>query len=344
MQPAATESGAIIITDVARVCIFAGRALEWFLAHKEHTAVLIPHHRARVLGVWGWQPGLFFQEYKAQGEDDVAHVLIAWLNGVLVWQVGVVVQQWAQVDPEAARPQAFRYRLNVQNHIWRCVQEKTRRHTVPLLRLRAVHLDEVSRRHGELGLGGHLAGVGVREAGHLDLVGRRHVVVVLVHPGVHAVQVCPLAAVEDEVGGEEHEEAELIALAAETLPGNLEGEPPKTRSRHQNVDAAWIYFLQWVVLRYSIQDWLEASFPLLCTFRAPLPNKLLQHTLHFVHVQRRSLNLSGRFHIFAVVGVLKHVGYVGDHQLENVVIVVNGCSDLVQVLPVAAEHELVGGW
>jgi hypothetical protein len=35
------------------------------------------------------------------------------------------------------------------------------------------------------------------------------------------------ALVENEVGGEEHEERELVALALESHPGNLEGEPDK---------------------------------------------------------------------------------------------------------------------
>ena len=53
-------------------------------------------------------------------------------------------------------------------------------------------------------------------------------------PRVDFVSSHRLALVQHEVGGEEHEEGELIALRVEAQPGDLEREPaePRTRDEH----------------------------------------------------------------------------------------------------------------
>lgn len=59
-------------------------------------------------------------------------VLVAGLDGVLVGEVGVVVEQRPQVDPDAAGAQGAVDGLDVDHHVGGRVQEEAGGHAVPL--------------------------------------------------------------------------------------------------------------------------------------------------------------------------------------------------------------------
>ena len=76
----------------------------------------------------------------------------------------------------------------------------------------AVHFKKVPGGHREIGRLGQVARVHVRKRGRFDDVIEAEVVGELVDPRVEGEAVGGLALVEHEVGGEQHEQAELVAL------------------------------------------------------------------------------------------------------------------------------------
>lgn len=60
------------------------------------------------------------------------HILVAWLDRVLIRGVGVVVQQRSQVDPDTAGTQNAVDGFDIEHHVVCSVQKKAGSHTVPL--------------------------------------------------------------------------------------------------------------------------------------------------------------------------------------------------------------------
>ena len=98
----------------------------------------------------------------------------------------------------------------------------------------AVDVNKVAGSHGEPGTW-KLAGVNIWEVDCQELVTALYVVAVIVEVRVDFETVNSRGLVEDKITGEQHEQAELVALAFKTLSSDFKGKSAKPRSRHQHL-------------------------------------------------------------------------------------------------------------
>ncbi len=94
----------------------------------------------------------------------------------------------------------------------------------------------------------------------------------------------PGAPVQHKVGGHQHEEAELVSLALESLSGDVEGQPAQPGARDQHPDPGPVAPAVAVERTEPVQDWLVAEGSLRGAVAAPVPHELLDSGLDLVDV------------------------------------------------------------
>ena len=99
----------------------------------------------------------------------------------------------------------------------------------------AVDVNKVAGSHGEPGVLRKLAGVNIWEVDCYQLVTALNMVAIIVEVRVDFETVNSGGLVEDKITGEQHEQAELVALAFKTLSSDFKGKSAKPRSRHQHL-------------------------------------------------------------------------------------------------------------
>lgn len=97
---------------------------------------------------------------------------------------------------------------------------------------RFVHLQKVPGGHFDVALGRipNRTDVGEAHSGHL--IGASHIVDVLMHPGIEHMLVLIVAQVQHEIGCDQHEVGELVALTGIATAGQLVGKPSQSSTRH----------------------------------------------------------------------------------------------------------------
>ena len=88
-----------------RRCRVGGAASARLAADEEGGVAAPVRHAGAVPTVAGRHSLSLLLKHEADGGDDVPQVLVARLDTLLAWHVGVTVQQRSHVDPESAWPQ-----------------------------------------------------------------------------------------------------------------------------------------------------------------------------------------------------------------------------------------------
>jgi hypothetical protein len=73
-------------------------------------------------------------------------------------------------------------------------------------------------------------GINIRKSNRLHLITVTHIVAEVVYIRIYLKRILRLTLVQHKVGGEEHEQGELVALAFEAGPGNIKCQTTQTSS------------------------------------------------------------------------------------------------------------------
>ena len=135
----------------------------------EHAPVVVLKHGFWVLAIDGGMVVDFFFELEAGFYDEMSENVIARLDAVLFGNVGEMIEQWPQVDPQPSRPQHLVDEFDELENVVCTVDKETGDDDVLRIEvaLVTVNFDEISGHHGKVGVFGQ-KGI---QVGELNAVG-----------------------------------------------------------------------------------------------------------------------------------------------------------------------------
>lgn len=121
-------------SSINAIATIARTTIQWFATYPEKTFVLTFQHGMRILSIFCTHTSLGRQHLEAHTVYDEHNVLEGGLDAVLMLYITKMVQQRAQVDPDATRNQNSIDCFNKVNHIICTVDKETRGHAVVCVR------------------------------------------------------------------------------------------------------------------------------------------------------------------------------------------------------------------
>jgi hypothetical protein len=176
----------------------------------------------------------FLQYLKAETAHGIAQQVPARLDTLIVRQIGVMVQERPHVDPKAARTQYLPDLFDVRQRIASRVQKETRTNAMPTIEL-AVNVNEVAGNHTELHAGRKCLWTHVGKANSTQRRTVSEIVDRLMHPRIHCVSVDRRTFVQNEIGGEQHEQRVLVALTREASSSDFERKSSESGAGYEHV-------------------------------------------------------------------------------------------------------------